>query len=249
MLFALANADRLVLLAELGNKKQRLTQLSSKLSASSQETFKHLSRLRDAGLIDKDAEGFHTLTTIGNAALVNLMSIKFISKHRDYFMSHNISALPVEFVERIGELGDPKRSEKVGTVLVGIQQVVHEAKEYVWLMADHPVGGQEYVGGKKLVESPDVTWRVIIPENSDVNWSSVRSSFGKHRGRVSFGLVKENEIKVGIAMNEKTAGVTFPGLSGNIDFNSGFGSGNPIFHKWCEDIFVYYWNRARKIQT
>lgn len=116
-------------------------------------------------------------------------------------------------------------------------------------MADHPVGGREYVGGKKLAETPDITWIVIIPESNNIDWSAVRSAFGKHKGHAVFGLVKEDEIKVGIAMNERTAGVTFPSLSGDIDFNNGFGSDDPMFHKWCEDIFLHYWNKARKVQT
>jgi predicted transcriptional regulator len=249
LLFTLASADRLTLLSELQTKKQRLTQLSTKISASSQETFKHLARLRDAQLIDKDSDGFYAITSFGKVVLVNLLSIKFLSRYREYLMGHDVSSLPHEFIERIGELGSPKHSEKVGSVLIGIQQIVQQAKEYVWLMADHPVGGQQYVGGKKLTESPDIIWRVIIPDNTDVNWSEVRSSFGKHKGQVSFGLIKENEVKVGIAMNEKMAGVTFMGANGSLDFNSGFGSDDPLLHKWCEDVFLYYWNKARKIQT
>lgn len=105
LLFILASVDRLAFLSELGTKKQRLTQLSAKISASSQETFKHLARLRDAQLIDKDSDGFYALTAFGKVALVNIiLSIKFLSRYRDYLMTHDISSLPHEFIERMESL-------------------------------------------------------------------------------------------------------------------------------------------------
>ena len=47
-------------------------------------------------------------------------------------------------------------------------------------------------------------------------------------------------------MNEKIAGVTFPDTMGKLDFNGGFRSDNPLFHKWCQDLFVSHWNKKGK---
>ena len=48
-------------------------------------------------------------------------------------------------------------------------------------------------------------------------------------------------------MNERVAGVTFPSVTGEIDFNSGFGSDDPSVHKWCADIFMFHWNKAKSV--
>ena len=63
---------------------------------------------------------------------------------------------------------------------------------------------------------------------------------------VQVGLV--DRVGAGLAMNEKTAGITFPDSSGRLDFNSGFASDNPRFHKWCADLFVFHWNKAKVMQ-
>ncbi|PWU80184.1 MAG: hypothetical protein DLM72_13490 [Candidatus Nitrosopolaris wilkensis] len=42
------------------------------------------------------------------------------------------------------------------------------------------------------------------------------------------------------------AGMCFPDLKGKMDFNSGFTSSNIDFHKWCNDLFTFYWNRSKK---
>jgi predicted transcriptional regulator len=123
-----------------------------------------LTRLRDAKLIEKDSDGLFSLTAFGKIIVNLLPSIRFVTENREYFLSHDISSLPLEFIERLGELQEGQYGEKVGSILAHIQQVVQDAEEYIWLMADHPLGGQEYVTrSRKLESTSSVRWRVIIP--------------------------------------------------------------------------------------
>jgi predicted transcriptional regulator len=249
LLFILASIDRLTLLSEIGvEKKCRLGQLTARLSATPQETSKHLTRLRDAKLIQKDSDGFFGLTAFGKIMLNLLPSINFLTQNREYFLSHDISSLPLEFIERLGELQEGEHADNVGSVMAHIQQVVQSADEYIWLMADHRLGGGEYVARSgKLESSSTVTWRVIIPASSNIDWKSARADIGIHKGRIEYHLIEDpNDIKAGIALNEKIAGLGFPDFTGRLDFNRGFRSSNPIFRKWCEDLFVFHWNKARK---
>jgi predicted transcriptional regulator len=248
LLFILASIDRLTLLSEIRVEKRRLSQLTTKLSATPQETSKHLTRLRDAKLIEKDSDGFFGLTAFGKIIVNLLPSIRFLTQNREYFLSHDISSLPLEFIERLGELQENEYGENVGAILVHLQQVVQDAEEYIWLMADHPLGRQEYVTkSEKLESSSTVTWRVIIPADSSIDWTELRRTVGTHKGRIEYHLIEDpNYIKVGIALNEKIAGLSFPDITGKLDFNKGFRSNNPIFRKWCEDLFVFHWNKKGK---
>ena len=248
LLFILASVDRLTLLSEIGVEKRRLSQLTVKLSATPQETSKHLARLRDAKLIEKDSDGFFSLSAFGKIIVNLLPSIKFLMQHREYFTSHDISSLPLEFIERLGELQEGQFGERVGSVLAHIQQVVQDAEEYIWLMSDHPLGGEEYVTRSGKLESTDsVRWRIIIPSDSSIDWTRLRADVATHKGRIEYCLIQDpNDIKAGIAMNEKIAGLTFPNTTGKLDFNSGFRSDNPIFRQWCQDLFEYHWSKAGK---
>ncbi len=116
------------MLSEIGVEKRRSSQLTAKLSATRQETSKHLTRLRNAKLIEKDSDGFFTLTTLGKIIVNLLPSIRFLAQNRDYFLSHDISSLPLEFIERLGELQEGQYAEKVGSILAYIQQVVQGEK-------------------------------------------------------------------------------------------------------------------------
>jgi predicted transcriptional regulator len=247
LLFILASIDRLMLLSEIAIEKRRLSQLSTKLSATPQETSKHLTRLRDAKLIEKDSDGFFGLSAFGKIIVNLLPSIRFLTQNREYFLSHDISSLPPEFIERIGELKESGYAGRVGSILAHTQQVVKEAERYIWLMADHPLGGEEYVSGSGKLESSTVTWRVIVPADNSMDWTRLRTSAGTHKGRIEYRLIEDpSDIKAGIALNEKIAGLTFPDTTGKLDFNGGFRSSNPIFCKWCQDLFEFHWNKAGK---
>ena len=248
LLFILASIDRLTLLSEIGVEKRRLSQLTAKLAATPQETSKHLLRLRNAKLIEKDSDGFFSVTAFGKIILNLLPSINFLTQNRQYFLSHDISSLPIEFIERLGELQEGQYADRVGPVLAHTQQVVQDAEEYIWLMADHRLGDQEYVTKSgKLESSSSVTWRVIIPAGSSIDWAEIRRTVGTHKGRIEYHLIQDpNDIKAGMALNEKIAGVTFPDITGKLDFNSGFRSTNPVFRKWCQDLFVFHWNKKGK---
>jgi predicted transcriptional regulator len=205
-------------------------------------------RLRNAKLIEKDSDGFFTLTTLGKIIVNLLPSIRFLAQNRDYFLSHDISSLPLEFIERLGELQEGEYAEKVGSILAHIQQVVQYAEEYIWLMADHPLGGEEHVTESGKLESSTVTWRIIVPANSsNIDWTRLRAFIETHKGRIEYHLIEDpNDIKVGIALNEKEAGLTFPNMTGKLDFNTGFRSDNQVFRQWCQDLFEHHWSKTGK---
>jgi predicted transcriptional regulator len=69
LLFTLASVDRLTMISEIAIEKSRLNYLTAKLSATSQEASKHLMRLRDAKVIEKDSDGYFGLIAFGRVRL------------------------------------------------------------------------------------------------------------------------------------------------------------------------------------
>ncbi len=99
---------------------------------------------------------------------------------------------------------------------------------------------------------PTSTSVVGLVANSVVIWKSIIP--GSVFGSLSvLGVVPENiEIrfldnpKVGIAMNERLAGVTFSDLKGRLDMSAGFRGSNRDFHDWCRELFLHYWEKSSK---
>ena len=243
LLFDISSSYRLTLLFAVRKENLRLTQLAEKISATIQETSRHLGRLIDAKLIEKNSDGSYTVTSYGRLVLILLSSYNFLSKNKDYFLSHDISFLPQEFIERIGELSLYEYSLNVSNVLRHIEQVISSAKEYIWLMADQAVITGPSIN--QAIGNRDVSVNIIIPKSSltPEEYQQIKRLL---RDKLELKLVPDENIKIGIAMNEKIAGIAFPDLKGKMDFNSGFTSGSIDFHKWCGDLFSFYSNRLKK---
>src|SRR5215471_10403416 len=242
LLFDISSSDRLTLLFAISKENLRLTQLAEKISATIQETSRHLGRLTDAKLIEKNSDGSYTVTSYGRLVLILLSSYNFLSKNKDYFLSHDISFLPQEFIERIGELSLYEYSVNVSNVLRHIEQVISSAKEYIWLMADQAVITGPSIN--QAIGNRNVYISIIIPKNSltSEEYQQIKSLL---RDKLELKLVPDENIKIGVAMNERIAGIAFPDLKGKMDFNSGFTSGSIDFHRWCRDLFSCYWNSLK----
>jgi predicted transcriptional regulator len=240
LLFDLSSTDRLTLLTEIEREKLRLGQLAARLSATAQETSRHLIRLSHDDLIGKDSEGLYFVTAYGKAMLRLLPSMEFLSRHRKYFVSHDPTPLPPSFLERIGELSESACVEKLGGVLDHLQRVMSEAKEFVWLMADQILPLDES-SLQRLVER-GISMRAIVPV-SEFSSQKLTANVTIPRNME----MRFDQVRAGVSMNDSVAGVVFPEVSGRIDFIIGFAGASRGFYGWCRDLFLYHWEQARKL--
>ncbi len=103
--FQLSNADRRRIIDELQKVSLRLNEVAKKFDITPTEASRQLQRLSDAGYLERTPDGKYRATPYAHLILASSIPLDFISKHREYFMSHDISQyLPPEFQERIGEL-------------------------------------------------------------------------------------------------------------------------------------------------
>ena len=63
-----------------------------------------MARLVETSLIRRNPDGEYELTPYGSVSLKLLSSYEFLSRNKQYFLSHDASVLPYEFINRLGEL-------------------------------------------------------------------------------------------------------------------------------------------------
>jgi predicted transcriptional regulator len=242
LLFLLSSADRMNLLLALSKERLKLSRLSTKTSMTVQETSRQLVRLQAGKLVERDREGLFTLTGFGSTTLELLPAFDFLSLRRDYLVSHDLASLPKEFRERLGELAEHEFADKLGGVLTHFEEVLSQAHEYIWLMADQILLQDSLT--ERVSAADGLSIRILIPAAAVKN-ADYASLPGDVRGRVEVGLA--DQVKVGMALNEKLAGVAFADRTGRVDFSSGLRGHDPSFHGWCRDLFQSQWSRTRKI--
>jgi predicted transcriptional regulator len=239
VLFELSHPWRLKVLLLIAEEGQRHSYISQKLKISPQETSRHLTRLQNAKLIEKDVQGFFILTSYGKAVLSLLPGFEFLAEIREDLIKLNLD-IPKEFIERIGELKSFERTEGVMTIFRRIELSLADAKKYMWYLSPEILMSAMPIISKKLDKG--VEFRLILPKN-------VRYPPGfelRQYEQIRF----LDEIKISIGMTEKSAGFCLPARDEKIDFSTSFSisSQGREFHKWCEDLFLYYWVKARPIR-
>ena len=242
LLLVLGSEDRLTLLATIDRERQRLTTLAKVIGASNQECSRHLSRLTELSLVRKDSTGSYETTPLGKAILGLLPSFQFLVKNRNYVLSHDLSLVPGNFMERIGELVEGRLVGHFNIVLEYIKKTIAEARDYLWLISDQPIIPTTSVGVG--FPSRNLPVRLVIQPGYDLKTFSEAKSLLPTK----FEIAMVEEVKVAMAMNEKTAGVCFPGLDHKIDFGVGFVCSDPTSRSWCRDLFEHYWKSAEPVR-
>ncbi len=250
LLFELSNEDRLMILLQLKEKPAKIATLSKKLNFTVQETSRNISRLNEANLIKRRGDGSFELTAYGENTLNLLPGFEFLSKHVDYFTSHTLSRLPHEFFCRIGDLLNCTYIDDVMITFYEAEKMMDEAKEYLWLMSDqHLVSAIPHM--KKALEN-GAKLRVLLPKDLPFpegyfEQECVKEYRGTEQEAKRKGKLEErwiDRIDTAIGVSEKNSGrVFFPKLEESFDYK-GFIVVDELSHRFCVDLFDYYWNRA-----
>ncbi len=101
LLFELSSVERIKIMLELQKRKLKLSQVSRKLDSTITEASRHLERLGQAKLIQKDTDGYFSVAPFGTLVLTLLSGLNFASRHTEYLLDYDVSQVPLEFVERI----------------------------------------------------------------------------------------------------------------------------------------------------
>jgi len=254
LLFELSNEDRLGILHKLNKEEMNVTKLSKELNLTTQESSRHVSRLVAVGLVQKDIEGLYHLTFYGKLVLRQIEGLTFTSKHRNYFTSHTLEHLPSAFISRIGDLADSAYVDDVSDAFYRVDKVIKEAEEYLWTITDQYLISaypqlREAVEREVKVKNIEIKDWVVSPIVKQAWYTQEAVPHGQTWDRArTDGLLEERvlgRLDVYLYMSEKeVAGLAFPLPNGRFDY-LGFAAKNERSHKWCEDLFQYYWRRAR----
>jgi predicted transcriptional regulator len=204
------------------------------LDISLPECSRHLQRLNEALLIERDSDGSYSLTPYGLITQYLLPSLNFISKHSQYFQNHVLSNIPLEFIERIGELASGELAQDIPTGITLVDLLYRNAKEYAWMMDSQVIVNIVKRVEEKIEEG--VKFRSIFPEVFTPP-PGYKPSIGPERRTLP-------SVNMRLMLNEKEALICFPERDGRVDY-APFTSSESEFHKWCKDLYLYYWERAK----
>jgi len=247
--FELSNEERLRIMQTLDDGPLNFTGISGKLGLNSQQCSRHLNRMLEADLIAKNPDGLYHLSSFGRLMLKLTQSIEFVSRHRDYFVSHDINRLPRELAVRIGDLAGSRFISNVMVSISEFESIAEEAEDHLWVIINkrtrsvRPFIAQAInrgIGLRSISPTsyvPDLDVKREINEEDEL---AIIRAEGEGRAVVS----DTDRFDVYMWVSEKTALICFPLADGSFDY-TGFISKNERAIRFCEDLFEHYWKQVK----
>jgi predicted transcriptional regulator len=247
ILFELSNQDRYSILQTLKTQSYNVTNLAKLLNLTTQETSRHLTRLTATNLIEKTISGEYILTGYGTLILDQLLGTLFVTSNNEYFANHFTTHMPSEYISRLNELENSHLESDVMVVFANIERIIDEAEEYIWRLTDR----YNMMALPKLEEATErgVTFRLMQTRYFQYppDWPGQGIVLREARLSEKFYVRTSNEANLFIAMNEEEVAVLAFPMDKNVFDYRGFSSKDPLFHKWCRDIFEHYWAEASPV--
>lgn len=237
LFFELASEDRLSILRELNKTSLKMQDIARKLDLTATEASRQLQRMSKAELIERLPEGLYTVTQFGKLILSLSSSLEFVLKHKQYFQNHNIWRLPSSFISRLGELSQGVLLMEMGIVLVRWEELIKAAEEHLWIMTPQRIPSLVRVIEERHLQG--VKLRYITTEQL-VSTYTKSMLIGQNIERRIF-----DDFDFGILATEKEAMLGLPLMDGTPN-PSGFFGHDSVFLKWVHDLFLYYWDQAKK---
>ena len=250
LLFELAGEDRLDILFELKNKPLRMSDLSKKLDFTVQETSRNLLRLVDAKLITKEADGCFSLTPFGEETLALLKGFDFLSRHREYFLTHTLGTLPKEFQNSLASLSESQLVDDVMVAFANVESMIRKAKEYVWILSN-----QVLVSTLPYLEEAlkrGAEFKLIRPTNVVPPKDALERMYDPiflkalQTGKFENRHLEKIDVLICLSENE-VAALGFPTAQGKLDYQ-GFHATDQSSFKWTKALFSHYWSTATRVE-
>jgi predicted transcriptional regulator len=236
--FELASESRLSILSEMNKQDYKMSEIARTLNLTVTEVFRQIQRLSEALLIQKKPDGTYGITEYGRLVLQLSASFEVIFKHRQYFSTHDLRKIPYQFLNRIGELNSAFLFTDTIENINIVEQLTREAEQYMW------GGGPEQPLNIRPILGENIpkgaTYKFLFPKR----FISTRQLPSEMARAVEWRSMED--LPVNIILTEKGAGICFLLIGGKADY-IGFGGRDPMFMNWVKDLFLYYWDKGKRI--
>ncbi len=249
LLFEVSNEIRHRILLLLQRNPMRITEIAREQGLNHPEIRRHLTRLRDIGLIERDVEGLYHLTPYGETSILLFKEFEFLSANSDYFETHSLAEVPARFVKQIGELGGSTCLRNAMDFFRYTENLFKESNEHAWILVDQfPMNFLS-----TIVETINrgVRFRIIEPRdrvlNPDLDAMTSDEIHALSQTRRT-PLVEQrmlDKVSVLLFLSDSRCVLAFPMSDGQHDFK-GFTATHESALSWCREYFQHHWDEAEK---
>ena len=241
---AMSNNIRRSILFYLKEKNMKISQLAKKLNITIQAFQKHFTKLNESGLVKKNEMGMLELTQTGLALTEQISSVQFLFDNKKFFETHSLSFLPTKFVQQIGNI---QEFDSVDDVPKKFYELMGKStKQVKFINMPFILDIKKDVFSK--IFQKHVKMQYILDVNSRVpkGWAKMAERMGE-KDLISQGIIQKrmtSDSQMVVFTSEKSAGLMFPDLNGDMDVGNLWYSEDRKFIDWCTEYFDHVWQNS-----
>lgn len=231
----LTNPTRVKILNLLYENPQTLKNLNENIDISKPELSRHLTTMRDFGLVER-SESINNLTTLGQVIVEILSPLDFIIKNFDFFQNHSLQDIPTFLLRDFDALLDAERIDGLGYVMKKFEEKFTFQGEKTYAMMDQPLGNSSDVRSKVTKGYYIVP---VYAKDENITDDILLASQNQ------FEIRKLQTVPIGLGkLDDKVGFLFFADKQGKIDFSTTFYVSNEIGMSFLNKLWSYYWDSA-----
>ena len=248
LLFELSGSTRLEILHALETASLTFTKIADQMKITSSEASRQIERLSGMNLIEKRATGNYEITPLGVLMLSFLPGIDFVHKNSDFFLTHDTAPIPHELVMRFGDLSGATFINGTIEAMNFMQERLRNVERYHCGMVDGLIDSIVPMVVERAKSG--VTFRAILPETYREKISMIIDGYRTADATIPPHIIEIRTLPIVPicgAVTDRGGGFKLPFTDGSMDHSTMVVGDDPLFCRWCRDLYTHYWARADPI--
>jgi predicted transcriptional regulator len=245
LLFELSGETRLEMLHALETAPMTFTKIADQMNITSSEASRQIERLSGMDMIEKLSDGSYAITPLGRLMLSFLPGIDFVYKNSDFFLTHDTAPIPRELIMRFGDLSGARFIKGTIEAINFMQERMRSVERYHCGMVDGLMDSIVPMVAERARSG--VIFRAILPETYRAKVSAIVDEYGTLDANMPPHAIEIRTlptIPICGAVTESRGGFKLPSTDGSMDHSTMVVGDDPLFCRWCRDLYVHYWDRA-----
>jgi len=248
LLFELSGETRLEILHALETATMTFTKIADQMAMTSSEASRQIERLTWMNLIEKLSDGSYAITPLGRIMLSFLPGIDFVHRNSDFFLTHDTAPIPRELTMRFGDISGATFIRGTIEAMNFMQGRMRNIERYHWGMVDGLMNSIIPIIVEKARSG--AVFRVILPDTYREKVSVIFDEYGSLDADLPTNAIEIRTlptIPICSVVSDHGCGFKLPFADGNIDHSTMVVGDDPLFCRWCRDLYAYYWARAEPV--
>ncbi|WP_371806228.1 ArsR family transcriptional regulator [Candidatus Lokiarchaeum ossiferum] len=232
----ICHPTRLQILSIVQKSPSNFSNIATQVALSNSEVSRHLNRLFDQGVLEKDAKSRQiSLTKYGALIHHSLVPLHFFCEFKHIFTKHDILDLPEFLLADLPLLKNAEFIKGTGPVMFKMQEITERAQKSLKMMVDQPFPFGKVGTSVEFIVPPSLM--------------AMRDKIEKNSLTIDARLY--DFVRYSICITDNGEALLFlPKNETNPDFESCFyvsSPQNPAFLFICQ-IWDHFWKNGKKIE-